>query len=55
MNEIKMIHGIDTLYYYCETNENYDDLFLDILDQVEEKKASSKKDLLIMKIKISIY
>ena len=34
-----MICGIDTLYYFAETNENYDDMFLDILDQIEDKKA----------------
>ena len=28
----KMYSGIDTLYYFCESNENYDDLFLEILD-----------------------
>lgn len=43
MNNLKMIHGIDTLYYYCETNENYDDLFLDILDQIEDKKGMFEK------------
>lgn len=43
MNELKMIHGIDTLYYYCETNENYDDLFLDIKDQIEHQKGIFEK------------
>ena len=33
-----MICGIDTLYYFVETNGNYDDMFLDILDQIEDKK-----------------
>lgn len=43
---IKMIHGIDTLYYYYESNINYDDLFLDILDQIEDKKGIfEKKDI----------
>jgi len=36
---ISMICGIDTLYYFIETNKNYDDMFLDILDQIEDKKA----------------
>ncbi|MFK5937976.1 MAG: hypothetical protein QM497_06205 [Sulfurimonas sp.] len=36
---IPMICGIDTLHYFAETNENYDNLFLDILDQIEDKKA----------------
>ena len=43
MEDIKMLHGIDTLYYYCETNENYDDLFLDILDQIEDMKGKFEK------------
>lgn len=38
-----MIHGIDTLYYYCETNQDYDNLFLDILDQLEDKKGTFEK------------
>ncbi|WP_304543221.1 hypothetical protein [Sulfurimonas microaerophilic] len=42
----KTISGIDTLYYFYETNEQYDDLFLDILDQYEESKARfEKRDL----------
>jgi hypothetical protein len=46
MKNVKMIHGIDTLYYYCETNQNYDELFLEILDQIEEKKGIfDKKDI----------
>lgn len=43
MHEIKMLHGIDSLYYFCESNENYDDLYLEILDQVEEKKGIFEK------------
>lgn len=39
MTNTNLICGIDTLYYFVETNKNYDDLFLDILDQVEDKKA----------------
>ncbi len=46
IENIKMIHGIDTLYYYYESNDNYDDLFLDIVDQVEDKKGVfEKKDI----------
>lgn len=46
MNDIKMIHGIDSLYYFCESNENYDNLFLEILDQMEDKKGIfEKKDI----------
>jgi len=43
MNNIKMIHGIDTLHYFCESNENYDNLFLDILDQIEDIKGKFAK------------
>ena len=42
-NTPKTISGIDTLYYFYETNDIYDDLFLDILDQVEEIKSRYKK------------
>jgi len=37
--KIDMICGIDTLYYFIETNKNYDDLFLDMLNQLENKKT----------------
>jgi len=41
-----MLHGIDTLYYFCESNTNYDNLFLDILDQIEDRKGVFlKKDI----------
>uniref|UniRef100_UPI00404732DA hypothetical protein n=1 Tax=Aliarcobacter sp. TaxID=2321116 RepID=UPI00404732DA len=43
MNEIKKVFGIDTLYFFFETNENYDDLFLEILDQLEEIKGKFEK------------
>ena len=43
MNNIKMIYGIDSLYYFCESNENYDNLFLDILDQMEDIKGRFEK------------
>ena len=39
MKKRNLICGIDTLYYFIETNKNYDDMFLDILDQIEDKKA----------------
>jgi hypothetical protein len=40
------ISGIDTLYYFCESNEAYDDFFLEILDQLEEAKGRfEKKDI----------
>jgi hypothetical protein len=46
MNNLKTICGIDTLYYFCESNNNYDNLFLEILDQIETQKGKfEKKDL----------
>ncbi|MDD2698459.1 MAG: hypothetical protein PHF17_06655 [Arcobacteraceae bacterium] len=43
MNEIKTICGIDTLYYFCESNKNYDNLFLEVLDQIEFQKGRFEK------------
>ncbi len=43
MKDVKLINGIDSLYYFCESNENYDDLFLEILDQIEESKGKFEK------------
>ena len=37
------VSGIDTLYYFCETNNDYDDLFLEILDQLEDSKSRFEK------------
>ena len=46
MNNVKKIYGIDTIYFFFETNENYDDLFLEILDQLEDIKGKfQKKDI----------
>lgn len=39
MDDIKTVSGIDSLYYFCESNHKYDDLFLEILDQIEDKKG----------------
>lgn len=33
LENIKIVSGIDTLYFFIETNEDYDSLFLDVLDQ----------------------
>lgn len=42
----KTVGGIDTLYYFYETNADYINLFLDILDQIEDGKALfAKKDI----------
>lgn len=43
MKNIKKIFGIDTLYFFIQTNENYDDLYLEILDQLEEVKGKFQK------------
>ncbi len=43
MDTTKMIHGIDSLYFFCESNENYDDLFLEMLDQIESIKGTFEK------------
>ena len=38
-NTFLMASGIDSLYFHYESSLDYDDLFLDIVDQVEDKKA----------------
>jgi hypothetical protein len=43
MTNIKLLNGIDSLYYFAESNENYDDLFLEILDQIEYIKGKFEK------------
>jgi len=41
-----VISGIDTLYYFYESNDLYDDFFLDILDQLEDSKGRfDKRDI----------
>jgi len=42
----KTIAGIDTLYYFYETNDSYDDLYLDILNQIDETKSKFEKKYL---------
>ena len=39
MKDLNMACGIDTCYYFAESNENYDNFFLDLLDQIEDKKS----------------
>lgn len=39
----KVISGIDTLYYFYESNDMYDDFFLEILDQLEDSKGRFEK------------
>lgn len=43
MTDTKILSGIDSLYYFCESNKNYDDLYLEILDQLEEVKGKFLK------------
>ncbi len=43
MNTSKMIHGIDSLYFFCESNPDYDNLYLEILDQMETIKGTFEK------------
>ena len=43
MEDIKLLSGIDSLYYFAQSNENYDDLFYDIQDQLEEIQGKFKK------------
>lgn len=42
-NTLKTISGIDTLYYFYESNDLYDDLFLDIVDQTDEATGRFEK------------
>lgn len=42
-NTPKTISGIDTLYYFYESNDSYDDLFLDIVDQMDEATGKFEK------------
>ena len=44
IEETKMYCGIDTLYYFCESNDYYDDLFLEILDQIETIKGKFERE-----------
>jgi hypothetical protein len=45
-NYPKVISGIDTLYYFYESNDFYDDFFMDILNQLEEAKGRfDKRDI----------
>lgn len=41
-NKIKntpFISGIDALYYFAQSGGNYDNFYMDIIDQIEDKKA----------------
>lgn len=55
MSDVKKTYGIDTLYFFFESNENYDDLFLEILDQIEDIKGIfAKKEIQYEKKDITI-
>jgi len=43
MDDIKILSGIDTLYYFAQSNANYSDLFYDIQDQLETIQGKFKK------------
>lgn len=43
MKDITHVCGMDALYYFCESSLNYDDLYLDILDQMECIKGKFEK------------
>jgi hypothetical protein len=45
----KTISGIDSLYYFQETNSKYPDLFTDIVDQIEYKKQSLERNKTLYK------
>lgn len=47
LTHFKKLCGIDTLYFFFESNENYDDLYLDIFDQVETQKAEQIRNELV--------
>lgn len=42
-NTPKTISGIDTLYYFYESNDSYDNLFLDVIDQLDDAKGRFEK------------
>lgn len=37
INVLKIVSGIDSLYYFIETNGDYDSLFLEILDEYQDQ------------------
>ena len=38
ITELKTIPGIDTLYYFCETNKNYPKFFQELVNKIHEEK-----------------
>lgn len=47
IKNFKKLGGIDSLYFFFESNENYDDLYLDIKDQIENAKADLLRNEII--------
>lgn len=43
MEDIKLLSGIDSLYYFAQSDENYPDLFDDIVKQIDETQGKFKK------------
>lgn len=53
---IKMVFGIDSLYYFCESTVEYDDLYLDILDQIDIIKGKfALKEISYQPSNISVH
>lgn len=53
--DLKMIFGIDSLYYFCESTVDYDDLYLDILDQIDIIKGNyARKEIAYQPSNITI-
>jgi len=44
LKDIKLLCGVDTLYYFVKTNESYDDMFLDIIEQLNNQEALFQRD-----------
>lgn len=55
--EIKQLNGIDALYYFAQTNTDYDLFYIDLLDQIETAKAHllQQERYKVSDIKLSIY
>ena len=40
---MKVLSGIDSLYYFCESNNNYEDLYNSIINSLEDQKEKLKQ------------
>ena len=43
LDTLKLLPGIDTLYFFVVTNDDYDDLYIDILQQLDEQKGAFQR------------